>query len=169
MSSETKIYVADLAAYNNGVLHGVWIEDLLDIDEINQQVVDMLSKSPVKHAEEYAIHDYEGFGELEIGEFVSLNRINQIAIFLNEYPNCGDVVLTYCNGDIDEANRLLEDGYQGIYDSIEDYAQEICEECYSIPDPLKYYIDWNRFARDMLLNGDIHVVEKQSKLLIFSS
>jgi antirestriction protein len=169
MISETKIYVADIVAYNNGVLHGVWIEDLLDLDEINQQVANMLSKSPVGYAEEYAIHDYEGFGELEIGEFVSLNRINQIAIFLNEYQDCGDVVLTYCNGDIGEANRLLEDCYQGIYDSIEDYAQEIFEECYSIPDPLKYYIDWNRLARDMLLNGDIHVVEKQSKLLIFST
>lgn len=169
MSSETKIYVADLAAYNNGFLHGVWIENLLDIDEINQQVVNMLSKSPVENAEEYAIHDYEGFGELELGEFVSLNRINQIATFLNEFPDCGDAVLNYCNGDVDEAIRLLEDCYLGNYDSLEDYAQEICEEHYSIPEPLKYYIDLNSLARDMILNGDVHVIQKQSNLFIFSA
>lgn len=169
MIYETKIYVADLAAYNNGVLHGVWIKDLLDIREIEQQVTKMLQRSPINNAEEYAIHDYEGFGELEIGEFASLNRINQVAMFLDEYPDCGDIVLSYCNGDIDEANRLLEDCYQGTYDSIEDYAQEIGEECYSIPNALKYYIDWKSFAHDMLLSGDIHVVEKQNKLLVFSS
>ncbi|WP_202940975.1 antirestriction protein ArdA [Alteromonas macleodii] len=26
MSEEISIYVADLAAYNNGILHGVWID-----------------------------------------------------------------------------------------------------------------------------------------------
>lgn len=169
MISETKIYVADLAAYNNGILHGVWIEELLDIDELEQQVTKMLEQSPVEDAEEYAIHDFEGFGELSLNEFVSLDRINQLALFLNEYPDCGDIVLNYCNGDIDEANRLLDECYQGTYDSVEDYAQEIGEECYSIPDPLKYYINWEAFSRDMLLNGDIHVIVNQSKVLVFSA
>ena len=30
MSSDFKIYVADLAAYNNGKLHGVWIDAMAD-------------------------------------------------------------------------------------------------------------------------------------------
>jgi len=60
--SEIRIYIADLAAYNNGILHGIWVDATLDIDDIWQQIKDMLKQSPVDDAEEIAIHDYEGFG-----------------------------------------------------------------------------------------------------------
>lgn len=38
MSNEISIYVADLAAYNNGKLHGVWINATDDLDDIQEQV-----------------------------------------------------------------------------------------------------------------------------------
>ena len=34
MGEEIRIYVADLAAYNNGKLHGVWINASDDLDDI---------------------------------------------------------------------------------------------------------------------------------------
>ena len=58
---EIRIYVADLAAYNNGKLHGVWIEACSDMHDIWKAVSKMLKSSPEQMAEEYAIHDYEGF------------------------------------------------------------------------------------------------------------
>ena len=36
MSTEIRIYVADLAAYNNGKLHGVWINACDDLEEIQK-------------------------------------------------------------------------------------------------------------------------------------
>lgn len=169
MISGIKIYVADLSAYNNSILHGVWIEDLLDIDALEQQVADMLEQSPLENAEEYAIHDYEGFGGLSLSEFISLRRINKIALFLKEHSELGDTLLNYCNGELDEANRLLDECYLGTYDSVEDYAQAFGEECFVIDDALQHYIDWKSFSRDMILSGDIHVLEKQNKVLIFSA
>jgi len=63
MSEEIKIYVACLAAYNNGYLHGEWIDATQELSDIYDQVNAMLKASPVEEeAEEYAIHDYEGFG-----------------------------------------------------------------------------------------------------------
>ncbi len=62
MSNEIRIYVADLAAYNNGKLHGVWINACDDLEVIQKQINEMLESSPERFAEEYAIHDYEGFG-----------------------------------------------------------------------------------------------------------
>ena len=56
-----RIYVADLAAYNSGFLHGCWIEVDQEVDEIWNQVKAMLKASPVDDSEEHAIHDYEGF------------------------------------------------------------------------------------------------------------
>ena len=58
MSEHIRIYVADLAAYNAGYLHGVWIDASQDLEDIQAQVDTMLAASPVKGAEEYAIHDF---------------------------------------------------------------------------------------------------------------
>ena len=61
MSEDIRIYVADLAAYNNGKLHGVWVDACADLDEIWNAVNAMLKASPEPGPEEWAIHDYEGF------------------------------------------------------------------------------------------------------------
>jgi len=47
MSGNIRIYVADLAAYNAGHLHGVWIDATLELDDIQAQVRTMLAASPV--------------------------------------------------------------------------------------------------------------------------
>jgi len=73
-----RIYVACLAAYNNGQLHGTWIE-VTDEDTIWQAVQAMLAASPIeKDAEEWAIHDYEGFEGAEVGEYYSFEPISTI-------------------------------------------------------------------------------------------
>ena len=64
-----KVYVACLAAYNNGILHGQWIEANQGKEGIQEEIQDMLSKSPIPGAEEWAIHDYEGFCGLRISEY----------------------------------------------------------------------------------------------------
>ena len=50
-----RIYVACLAAYNSGILHGRWIRATTP-DEIKAEVRAMLAESPVPQAEEWAIH-----------------------------------------------------------------------------------------------------------------
>lgn len=55
MCDEIRIYVADLAAYNNGKLHGVWINACDDLDDIQDQINKMLSESPEEFAEELRI------------------------------------------------------------------------------------------------------------------
>ena len=56
-----RIYVACLAAYNNGHLHGRWIDANQDPDAIQVEISAMLAASPIADAEEWAIHDYEGY------------------------------------------------------------------------------------------------------------
>ena len=57
-----RIYVACLAAYNNGILHGCWVDADQSFEDIWQEIRDMLASSPIPGAEEHAIHDYDGFG-----------------------------------------------------------------------------------------------------------
>ncbi|MCZ4119055.1 antirestriction protein ArdA [Streptomyces sp. H39-S7] len=93
MSQDTpRIYVASLSDYNNGVLHGAWIDADQEPDQIYAEVAAMLATSPVtgkfgEVAEEYAIHDYDGFpGELELGEWESFERLHDIAEALSKFP-----------------------------------------------------------------------------------
>jgi len=85
MSEEIRIYVACLAAYNNGKLHGVWINACLDIDEIQEQVNEMLAFSPEEDAEEWAVHDYEGSGSYRMSEYEGLETAHEIACFISEH------------------------------------------------------------------------------------
>ena len=56
-NSTHRIYVACLAAYNNGHLHGRWIDATLGESHISRQTRAMLVASPINAAEEWAIHE----------------------------------------------------------------------------------------------------------------
>lgn len=158
MSSEIKIYVADLAAYNAGTLHGVWINATDDPDDIQEQVNAMLAASPQDDAEEYAIHDYEGFDGYTLSEYEGLESAHEIACFIDDYPDIGGHLLSEV-GDLDEARKMAEENYCGCYASLADYAQELTEETTTIPDHLAYYINYEAMGRDMELNGDVVTLE----------
>lgn len=159
MCEEIRIYVADLAAYNNGKLHGVWIDATDDVDDIQDQINKMLAESPEECAEEYAIHDYEGFEGYPLGEYEGIQTAHDIACFIEEYPGIAGELLSHFGGDIDEARQAKEDNYCGCYRSVADYAEELTEETTEIPQSLAYYIDYEKMARDMELGGDIFTIE----------
>ena len=45
----------------------------------------------------------------------------------------------------------IRDRYQGEYKDEEDYAYEIVEECYDLPEFAKTYFDYSAFARDLFI------------------
>lgn len=158
MSEEIRIYVTDLAAYNAGILYGLWIDAAQPLEGIQNQVEKMLKASPVQGAEEYAIHDYEGFGGYALGEYEGLDAAHEIVAFIEEYPKFGGELLNHF-ADIDEARRVADEEYCGCCSSLADYAQELTEETVQVPESLAYYIDYQAMGRDMELNGDIFTIE----------
>ena len=158
MCNEIRIYVADLAAYNNGKLHGVWIDATQDLDDIQEQVNKMLALSPEADAEEYAIHDFEGFNGYRLSEYEGLESAHEVACFIEEYPEIGGELLDYFS-DIEEARKVAEENYCGCYKSLADYAEELTEQTSQIPEHLQYYIDYEKMGRDMELNGDVFTIE----------
>ncbi|MGW0019942.1 antirestriction protein ArdA [Rhodococcus sp. NPDC003382] len=74
-----RIYVASLADYNAGRLHGAWLDAGRDPADLQADIRAMLAAAPEPGAEEYAIHDYEGFGEARIYEHDSLELVSRIA------------------------------------------------------------------------------------------
>ncbi|MEC9356788.1 MAG: antirestriction protein ArdA [Pseudomonadota bacterium] len=160
MTKETitpSIYVACLAAYNNGILHGAWIDACQDADGIRNEIVSMLAASPIAGVEEYAIHDYEGFEGASVSEYAGIDEVAELAAFIAEHGRLGAELVAYF-GDLDDARTALEAHYVGAYRSVADFAEELTEDTTEIPDSLRFYIDYERMARDLVVN-DVLVIE----------
>lgn len=153
-----RIYVACLAAYNNGILHGAWIDAKQDADDLQWAIWDMLKASPIEGAEEWAIHDYEGFESAPVSEYTGMEEIAALAAFIAEHGTLGGKLIEHFGGDLDEAQNAIEDSYAGEYASLADFARELTEEQGGIPDHLAFYIDYEAMARDMAIN-DVFTVE----------
>lgn len=147
-SASIKIYVSCLAAYNNGILHGRWIDATQGEQHIWHGIREMLKASPIPGAEEHAIHDYEGFEGARIEEYSGIAEVAGLAAFIEEHGAIAGKLVEYF-GSVDEARDAMEDRYCGVYSSVADYAQEITEQTTQIPANLQYYIDYERMARDL--------------------
>jgi antirestriction protein len=156
-TTRPRIYVACLAAYNNGDLHGAWIDADQDTAAIRAEITAMLASSPVEGAEEFAIHDYEGFEGVGISEYADIDSVARIAAFIAEHGKLGAGVLEQFSSSIDEAETAMRDCYLGQFTSLA--MEELTTGCVTIPEPLRYYIDWEAMARDAELNGDVFTVK----------
>jgi antirestriction protein len=119
----------------------------------------MLESSTEEGAEEWAIHDYEGFCGVALSEWESFEKVAELATFIEEHEELGAALLAHFCGDLDAAREAIEDNYCGEHRSLADYAQEITEETTEIPPSLVHYIDYQAMARDMELNGDVFTIE----------
>lgn len=155
--TEIRIYVACLAAYNNGILHGKWIDATEGEGAIWEGINAVLKSSPIEDAEEWAIHDHEGFGGLGIGEYSSVESVVEMAEFMEHHGELGSQLVAYL-GDMDSARVALGEHYIGQYETVADFAEELTEQGAPIPDNLRFYIDYDKMARDMKTN-DLIVIE----------
>jgi antirestriction protein len=82
-----RIYVACLAAYNSGILHGRQVDAA---------------------QEAWAIYDYEGFGGARIGEYAGFDSVAELAAFIVEHGEIGAALLDHFNGDNEEAREARD-------------------------------------------------------------
>jgi antirestriction protein len=154
-----KIYIACLASYTNGTLHGKWIDATSDVDEMQEDVNALLrsSKYPnvmvecpacggvcrvgacstckgsgeVPSAEEIAIHDFDGVPDL--GEYCGLRAVADYVEFVEAHDSFEAdeirAVMDDCCGDLALAKERLEDGYCGTFARFQDFADEHVDGC----------------------------------------
>lgn len=160
------IYVASLADYNAGRLHGEWMEAAQEPEELLAATEAMLDRSPEPVAEEWAIHDYEDFGACRLSEYESFETISRLAEGIQEH---GPAFAAFAAQEEPEPERLdcFQECYRGAWESVEAYAEDWLEEVSAadvlgdIPEWLRPYVslDVAGFARDLQLGGDIEVAE----------
>lgn len=171
-----KIYVACLAAYNNGFLHGAWIDcEGKDAIEIEAEVHEMLKRSPEPDAEEWAIHDFEGFGDYKVEEWTSFNEIAELVEAVNDSSYKLDLitgVMSHMCCSAPDAISYIEDNFHGEFDNLKAYAWDWLESSGDwdlIPKHLQYYFDIESYARDLDLNGDIISIDSSKGVYILAN
>lgn len=176
--SERRIYVACLAAYNSGILHGEWIDACQDADDIKAAVDAMLKRSPEPGAEEWAIHDFEGFGPVKLSESESFETVAALAAAIEEH---GEIFAHFydnqdMNSDVEQAVSDFEEKQCGKFNSLADYVQFFWEDCGEWKEDDKAgfwhpskYVDWERMAHDLEMSGDIFTIELDGKVHVFNN
>ena len=82
--------------------------------------------------------------------------------FLVVYDFCDNHSIEATEEAVKEAIEDCQEAYIGNYNRVQDYAEEYVEETGlldSMPDNLRFYFDYEKFAQDMILNGDIWISE----------
>ena len=127
-----KLYVACLAAYNAGRLHGAWIDASDDTAEMQDAINTMLRGSPCPDAEEWAIHDYDGFPNM--GEYPGLAAVAAMAGLIEmakddhriDYDDFQPIAANW-HGVVSDIEHALE-AFAGTYDTLRTYADELADE-----------------------------------------
>jgi len=161
-----RIYVACLASYNAGHLHGEWI-DATDAETIREAIQAMLKRSPCPGAEEWAIHDFEGFGAIRLDESEDIDRVAELGALIAEHEEAFAAYADHVGVDF-ATEEGFEDAYCGEWESEEAYGEHVFEELYAndLPDHIAAYIDYAAFARDLFIN-DCFSVESPSRVYVF--
>lgn len=147
---EPRVYVACLGCYNEGVLHGKW----MDADELESEWLhgDLredgsypMTQCKKLHHEEWAIHDSE---YIQCGEHPDIDALVPIMRAFEEHGDGFREWYNHCGNQYDYPVEAWQDRYQGEYDSEKAFAEEWAEMCGYIrydrddANPLLRYVDW---------------------------
>lgn len=155
--SEAKIYVGTYGKYNAGSIFGKWLDlsDYSDKDEFNEACRELHKD---EEDAEYMYQDWENIPESLIGESWLSEKFFELRDAVEDMDDTRqEAFFVWCNHkghDFEKADAAdlvssFEDEYQGEYDDEEDFAYQIVEECYELPEFAKSYFDYAKFARDL--------------------
>ena len=148
------VFITNLGKYNEGELVGKWLELPCADLEVELESIGVAEDTMY---EEYFITDYENDYDYKVGEYASLERLNDLAETLealDEYEAAHLQAYMEASGDdLEEALKRYENSifYKGM--DLIDVAYHIVEEYYDLPEIAQRYFDYEAFARDLNIGG----------------
>ncbi len=148
------LYCGTYAKYNEGSICGLWI-DVDSFDDYDEFIDFCKAIHADEDDPELMFQDYDAFpgewySESGLGE-KSFENIKEYCRLSNLYST--EAVDAFICGVGEDLSRF-EECYMGEYDSEEDYAQQLVEDCYDIDKimgKLSCYFDYAAFARDLFM------------------
>lgn len=153
--SEMRIYVGTYAKYNAGSIEGKWldIDDYADKDAFYEACAEL-------HADEddpeFMFQDWEGIPKGMVSECSVDEGVWELAEAYDDHGEDAVKAYLYLFDGWNEDD--FNERYHGEHSSWRDMAEELLEgtgELNEIPERLRYYFDYDAYARDMRLGGDM--------------
>lgn len=165
IADRPRIWIASLADYNAGRLHGEWVDAAVEGDELVAAAQRIIAGSPDPSAEEWAIFDYDNFHSYRVGEYEDLRHLADVARGVAEE---GEAFAAYAQLS-GARGEDLETGYVGAFfgywPSREAFLDELLDD-YGIDDALArgmpgwllphLHIDRDAVLRDLLTDFEVH-------------
>jgi antirestriction protein len=163
----SKVYVGTYRKYNEGSLAGDWL-DLTDYSSKKDFIEACLELHDDEKDPELMFQDWEDIPADFIGESSIDEKVWE---WLELSEDDRETVAMYredvnFNAPIEEALEC----YQGEFDSEEDWAVDYWEQTgmlSEVPEQVQSYIDYEKFARDAQLGGDMTFVRKGHRVRAF--
>lgn len=152
------VYVGTYHKYASGSLFGMWM-DLTKFYDYEEFMDACRALHNDEEDPEFMFQDYEGFPE----DWYSESSLDEDTFdLIQKYVDLDDdkkdafEAFMECksSGRDAEVFEDFEDRYQGEFDSEEDFARYIADECCmldNVPDNIKQYFDYEAFARDLFM------------------
>ena len=153
-SESPALYCGTYGKYNSGNLRGMWV-DLSTFDYYEDFENFCLAIHADEADPELMYQDYENMPRSLYHESMGEEGFNKIAEYCelcDDYSvEAVDDFLEWSSSD--DLDRM-HDAYVGVYDSEEDFAEEIVSDCYDLDNmmgSLACYFDYEKFARDLFM------------------
>ena len=148
------LYCGTYGKYNSGSLCGMWV-NVSTFGSYEDFKTFCLAIHADEEDPEIMCQDGENIPNSLCSESMGEEEFNKIA----EYCELCDDYSVEAVDDFLEIFRpedldRMDDAYAGVYDSEEDFAREIVNDCYDIEKmmgDLAYYFDYEAFARDLFM------------------
>lgn len=158
--SDAKVYVGTYKKYNEGSIFGEWLDlsDYSDKEEFLQACAEL-------HADEtdpeFMFQDFENIPDSLISESYINENLFDLISRIDEIDNL-EAFETYLNwkgcdienDDFDSLKSDFEDAFIGEYNSEEDYAEQLVDDCYSLEGIAADYFDYKRLAYDLFMTDN---------------
>lgn len=176
MNGRPRIYVASIADYNAGRLHGHWIDDCTDPAAVHDAITQLLAESTEPYAEEWAIHDFDGFAPVQLGEYESVEMVARLAAGITEHGTAYAAwAASLDRSEWDDRLDDFLDAFRGSCDSPTDFAAQLVDDMGfgqwddAVPEWLRPYVslDYKALARD--LSADYSFTETGGVVYVFDA
>ncbi len=145
------VYVGTYAKYNSGSIAGAWVrlDQFANEDEFLAYCAELHKD---ENDPEFMYQDFENFPDV----FYSESGLDsELWDFLALDDNDRDLLEAFkeCFGSSENSIEDAQNAYYGQFDSDQDFAEELLAstgDLESIPENLRYYFDFEKYARDLM-------------------
>ena len=154
-SESPALYCGTYGKYNSGNFRGMWV-DLTTFDSYEDFEAFCLAIHADEEDPELMYQDGENIPDSLCSESMGEEEFNNLLKYCElceEYDIFAvyDFLELFMPEDLD----MMSDAYVGVYESEEDFAEELVNDCYNLDKmmgDLACYFDYEKFARDLFIN-----------------